>query len=197
MIENKYRFLIRLVRYSRDRGLLFLSSQTGMNAQNRGRAKLQIKIRWRGALVWSAKNYFRTGTQQGALRVVPRLCVLPISRAAYCCSDFVMSAWSAWDKLKLLALQSFFNLLSRSCHMLIRLIKITKCQWLLVARRGCLLSSKGRFIRSDEHCRTTYDGIAGNCLCSDFQFVPTACNAIFPSTNRKLSLPCSLHCLYI
>ena len=33
MIENKYRFLIRLVRYSRDRSLLFLSSQTGMNAK--------------------------------------------------------------------------------------------------------------------------------------------------------------------
>lgn len=128
MIENKYRFLICLVRYSRDRGLPFLSSQTGINAQKRGRAKLQIKIRWCGALIWSVKNYFQTGTQQGALRVVPRLCVLPISRAAYCCSDFVMSAWSAWDKLKLLALQSFFNLLSRSCHMLIRLIKITKCQ---------------------------------------------------------------------
>lgn len=68
--------------------------------------------------------------------------------------------------------------------MLIRLIKMTKSHclhWRLPSQLALI-----GFIRSDEHCRTTHDGIAEHC--PDFQFVSTACHAIFERFETKFAL---------
>lgn len=48
-------------------------------------------------------------------------------QAAYCCLEFAIVCVICMGQMKTFTLYNFFNLLSRTFHMLIRLIKITKC----------------------------------------------------------------------
>lgn len=73
--------------------------------------------------------------------------------------DFVMSAWSAWDKF----CKAFLICCHAHGHMLIRLIKITKCYCL------CLVWWLKEFSRSDEQCRRAYDDGTKMFLYSEFQ----------------------------
>lgn len=171
------------MRYSRDRGRLLFTSQT-LKKHLHLKKHLQVERNYNFKLYDVTVLLFEVLGFEGSLQVVFWLCVLPISRVAYCCLDFVMSAWYAWDALKLLALQSFFNLLSRTCHMQIRLIKMTKghcLHWRLPSQLTLI-----GFVRSDEHYRRTHDGIAEHC--PDFQFVSTVCHVIFERFETKFTL---------
>lgn len=101
MIENKLRLLIRLVRYSRDRFLLFLTRQTDTNAKERPTSRATFaNLKSDGVvLLFEVLRAIEVLLKRFPVLYTVRFppsCPLAqflrISRVAYCCLDFVMSA---------------------------------------------------------------------------------------------------------